>query len=100
MLGIKKKKRTDLASSGIKYVSEQAFVTRLRTFEKHANKTMTLTQIELSSECALKIVEAKANAAIVKIQAHQWSKTIEKRAFLLKLYLERLFKTFVGRYFQ
>ena len=35
--------------------------------EKHANKTMTLTQIELSSECALKIVEAKANAAIVKI---------------------------------
>ena len=38
-----------------------------RIGEKHANKTMTLTQIELSSECGLKLVEAKANAAIVKI---------------------------------
>lgn len=38
-----------------------------RIAEKHANKTMTLTQIELSSECALKLVKAKANAAIVKI---------------------------------
>lgn len=38
-----------------------------RIGEKHANKMMTLTQIEISSECALKLVEAKANAAIVKI---------------------------------
>ena len=40
---------------------------RIAIGEKHANKMMTLTQIEISSECALKLVEAKANAAIVKI---------------------------------
>ena len=38
-----------------------------RIGEKHAKKTMPLTQIELSSECGLKLVEAKANAAIVKL---------------------------------
>ena len=60
---------------------------------------MTLTQIELSSEYGLKLVEVKANAAIVKIQAHQWSKTMEERAFLLKLYLERHFKALSGGIF-
>lgn len=39
-----------------------------RIGEKHANKTMTLTQIELSSECGLKLVEAKANAAFVNFK--------------------------------